>query len=376
MADDSSNSSSGSDNSKKLEFDLSDIPGLNLADDWVNDSGHGVSNDLSHDQAPAEFAASTESDASAEPDLSAGTGEAPEPDVALPSFEFDPPSLESESPSEEPAPGLALEQIEEAPESLSASSSPNLSGDAIQKVKEFSEKMPMEKVQVPAAFPFSLLIEGPLTPEEKEKLLDVLSRENIGIREVDLEPQFESNRVLLPRISEYAGILLVQALRGTRARMRLGPSDSIFSAHDSELTRDPLEPGARLPEPEHSMVSETDTDHPAEQVAITPDSKLPQLSEFDVIDTILASALVESTLVEATQSPKYSEILEDLKRELKYRAYRKGAVGIIHFKTELQQLSLATQYRLTLSGAAIRPRLGDSSLEPMGDPTNPLDLSH
>jgi hypothetical protein len=228
--------------------------------------------------------------------------------------------------------------------------------DTIQKVKEFSEKMPMEKVQVPAAFPFSLLIEGELTPEEKEKLLDVLSRENMGFREVDLEPQLAGNRILIPRISEYAGIVLVQALRGTRAKMRLGPSETIFSAQDSEITNDPYQPGMRLPEPSAPSPHALDLDHPAEQIAVTPDGTLPQLPEFDVIDTIFTSAILNSNAVEAERTSEYTEILENLKRELKYKAYRKGAVGLIHFKIDLQQLSLANQYRLMISAAAVRPR--------------------
>jgi hypothetical protein len=228
--------------------------------------------------------------------------------------------------------------------------------DTIQKVKEFSEKMPMEKVQVPAAFPFSLLIEGELTPEEKEKLLDVLSREHMGFREVDLEPQLAGNRILIPRISEYAGILLVQSLRSTRAKMRLGPSETIFSAQDAEVTQDPYQPGMRLPEPQAPSPHAPDLGHPAERIAVTPEGALPQLPEFEVMDTIFASAVLNSNAVEADRTNEYAEILENLKRELKYKAYRKGAVGLIHFKVDLQQLSLANQYRLMVSGAAIRPR--------------------
>src|SRR5437764_1503439 len=80
---------------------------------------------------------------------------------------------------------------------------------------------PLEQVEVPTSFPFSLMIEGTLRPEEREKLIDLISREKFGIREVDLEPQLESGRILIPRISEYAGVLLVQALRNTQARLRL-----------------------------------------------------------------------------------------------------------------------------------------------------------
>jgi hypothetical protein len=273
---------------------------------------------------------------------------------------------EPDAPGEPEQPPAALAAPPQEPTEKAPAPNP------IEKVKEFSEKMPMEKVQVPAAFPFSLLIDGELTPEEKEKLVDVLSRESMGIREVDLEPQFEANRVLIPRISEYAGILLVQALRGTRARMRLGPSDSIFSAQDAEVTSDTYHPGMRLPEPEAPIVRAFDSTHPAERLAVTSDSKLPQFGELEVIDTILASAILSSNAVEADASLEYTNAVESLKRELKYKAYRKGAAGIIHFKTELQQLSLANQYRLTISGAAVRPRTDSIH----GSHEHPLETSH
>lgn len=327
-ANDSNQNNGDGSGSKKIEldqfqFDASDIPGLNLASD-------SASQELPAQDLPAQDFAADETPTEPE-----------QPPAAL------------TAPQQEPAQKLP------APNSM-------------EKVREFSEKMPMEKVQVPAAFPFSLLIDGELTPEEKEKLLDVLSRESMGIREVDLEPQFAANRVLIPRISEYAGIILVQALRGTRARMRLGPSDSIFSAQDAEVTSDTFHPGMRLPEPEAPIARAFDSTHSAEKIAVTSDSKLPQFSDFEVIDTILASAILNSNSVEAETSLEYTNAVESLKRELKYKAYRKGAAGIVHFKTELQQLSLANQYRLTISGAAIRPRTDSSH----GAHEHPLETSH
>lgn len=345
MTDDSQKNNDGSqDGSKKFEFNASDIPGLDLASDSpapAQESPAGIPG-LEHASDPA---------AASPFNLELSTEPAQQEPL---SQDF---ALSPEAPAQAP--------VQEPTQKLAA---PN----PIEKVKEFSEKMPMEKVQVPAAFPFSLLIDGEMTPEEKEKLVDVLSRESMGIREVDLEPQFAANRILIPRISEYAGILLVQALRGTRARMRLGPADEIFSAHDAEVTSDPYQPGMRLPEPEAPAARAVDLTHSAEKIAITPDSKLPQLSDFDVIDTLLASAILNSNAVEAAQSLEYTDAVESLKRELKYKAYRKGAVGIVHFKAELQQLSLANQYRLTISGAAIRPRMDTSQ----ASHEHPLETSH
>jgi hypothetical protein len=334
-----------SEKSKKFEFNAADIPGLSFTPEHP-----------SLDQ-------QSDRQADAQPETTFAPLTAPLTDPAPESYlNFDQPVTETPSASEAPAGEPPAQESAPAhePAPVEASPSETAPADAIQKVKEFSDKIPMEKVQVPAAFPFSLLIEGDLTPQEKEKLLDVLSREQMGFREVDLEPQLAENRILIPRISEYAGILLVQALRGTRAKMRLGPSEAIFSAQDAEVTSDPYQPGMRLPEPAAPSPHERDSNHPAERIAVTPDGALPQLPEFDVIDTIFATAILNSNSVEADRSSEYMEILENLKRELKYKAYRKGAVGLIHFKVDLQQLSLANQYRLMISGAAIRPRTQSS----------------
>jgi hypothetical protein len=77
------------------------------------------------------------------------------------------------------------------------------------------------------------MIVGRLTDHEREKLTDTLERNHMGIDAKDLVHQFEGDRVLIPRISEYAGVLIVQALRGTSATMRLAPSDQIFSTEDT-----------------------------------------------------------------------------------------------------------------------------------------------
>lgn len=224
----------------------------------------------------------------------------------------------------------------------------------------------IEPVDVPAAFAFSLMIEGHLKPEEREKLLDVLSRENVGVREVDLEPQFESGRVLIPRISEYAGILLVQALRNTRARMKLGPSDRIFAIHDdSQETADtgtrPISTQQALAQAQALSIVSTpgggrNPSHPAEAIAVTTAPTIPNIPLPVVIDTLTASATLMGRTVEVEDSREYQEIVDNLQKELKFKAYRKGAEAIVGFKVQLTPLHVPTHYRLLVSGVAIRAK--------------------
>lgn len=227
-------------------------------------------------------------------------------------------------------------------------------------LQEFAEKLEATQQPVSASFPFSLLITGPLSAHEKEKLLDLLSRHNMGIREVDLEPQFIGERILIPRISEYAGILLVQALRGTRAKLRLGPSDSIFSTEETREEASSIDPDLKTGE---LRIQASENTPPAEQIRISADSTIPDIPTPQFIDSIFASAILEADTVEAQNSPEYEEVLDALIRELKYKAHRKGAIAITHFTLDLTPLSLPSQYRLTVKGSAIKSGEPEVSLK-------------
>lgn len=249
--------------------------------------------------------------------------------------------------AEQPVP-FSEESVNEEPPSQQMVIAPPLLNPLL-KVKQFSESATVAQTSIPAAFPFSLLIEGQLSVHEREKLLDLLSRENMGIREVDLEPQLESGRILIPRISEYAGVLLVQALRGTSAELKLGPSDSIFSTSDTQEEND----SSGLAAPSLQYCS-ADSLHPAESLPVTTETELPGFSQAIVIDVVVATAALRTELVEAERSTEYQELLEALHRELKYKAYRKGAQGIVNYHWTLTPLSLPTHYRLTVSGTAVK----------------------
>jgi hypothetical protein len=225
--------------------------------------------------------------------------------------------------------------------------------DPLPQIKKFTEKSSVAQ-NLPAPYPFSLLISGHLTDREKEKLIDVLTREDMGIREVELEPQFQSGRILIPRISEYAGILLVQALRGTRAQIRLGPSDTIFATADTREELGDIDTEWQTPPTEIARFASSEGKHPAELVRISADPMIADLPSPVLIDLVIVSASLKSEMVEPRNSPKYQETLDALIRELKYRAHRKGAQAIVNFSIDLTMLKIPSEYKLTVKGSAIR----------------------
>jgi hypothetical protein len=207
---------------------------------------------------------------------------------------------------------------------------------------------------VPAAFPFSLLIEGQLTPREKDKLLDIIEREAIGIRAIDLEPQLQANKILIPRVSEFTGIYIIQVLRETRAKIKFGPSDEIFAAQGTTEDTQPLWTPPSVPKAVPSDPSQPQ--HPADAIPVTTERSLPGLEHYTAIDTITASGTLQSFAVEAETTGDYQELLSALQRELKFKARRRGAAGVIHYRIQLTPLTSPSRYRLTVMGLAIRPR--------------------
>ncbi len=216
------------------------------------------------------------------------------------------------------------------------------------------------KSAVKPALPFSLMITGKLTDYEKAKLTDLLQRENYGIRETDLDPQFESGRVLIPQISEYAGILLVQALRGTSAEMKFGPADQIFASKDSvpEEEEDGAQESTTQISQESSLAS-----HPAEDIPLLPDHSIDSIPNPEILGTLVTSAGLTSTMVEAPNSQEYLDTLEALKRQIQYKAFRKGAHAVVQLKIQLETLILPSMYRLTVMGVAIRPKIAETAAD-------------
>ena len=188
---------------------------------------------------------------------------------------------------------------------------------------------------------FNLKITGPLTPVEKETFLEFISKEDFGIREVDLEVQLQSERIFIPQISEYAAIILLQALRDTHAQIELCVSDSgeaLASASVSSFLVDAF-----------TSIHEG---HPAEKIPILIQTQLP--SDGSWIDEVHASTVLSTRAFEAKDSSKYQQTLESLQRSLKYKAYQKGGNLILAYQVQCIRLFTPMAYRITVMGTAVR----------------------
>ncbi|NDD90947.1 hypothetical protein EBZ37_02520 [bacterium] len=270
-------------------------------------------------------------------------------------------SSSSPAQEEQPADGPVMEQAMEQPMAPSIEQS---GSDPFQSPSDplsaVESAAPVEAAELPvltpssepipqaeAMRPFHLWITGQLKSHEKDRLTDLLARENFGIREVDLELQFEAGRVLLPRISEYAAVLVAQALRGASVEFQLLPSEMASTAEQAPSSRSSI-----------SRVQTTGEllDHPAEKIPVTQEAFLPGQETALALDHLIATGLIREPEWKAETSDSYSQIVEALKRELKFKAYLKKADALVRFEAKIltSPWISESECRVQVSALAVR----------------------
>jgi len=221
--------------------------------------------------------------------------------------------------------------------------------DSLDKIKNYSDRMTPTGTTVPAGIPYSLVIEGQLKVHEKERLLEILSREQLGVREVEIEPQLAAGKILIPRVSEYAGVLIAQALRNSNARIRLGPTDKIFQS--KELAEDD---SLLFPRSPNYVRKEENHAHAADEMTLTSANEVPGHRVAKVLDTFEVSTNLRALHVHSSNSTFFQESLEGLKKQLRLHAHHKGSDAPVRFKTELFPPDDQSQYKLLATAVAVK----------------------
>ncbi len=204
--------------------------------------------------------------------------------------------------------------------------------------------------QVDAARPFHLWITGTLRNHEKERLVELLARENFGIREVDLEIQFDAGRILLPRISEYAVVLVAQCLRGAAVDLKMEPSECVTTEPSREGLHSQLAPASRQ--------STNHSPHPAEDLPVTDQARFADRGDHEALDVLMATGMIQEPEWRAETSDAFSEMVESLKRELRFKAHLKGADGLVHYQAKVLNSPWITESecRIQVTATAVRFR--------------------
>jgi hypothetical protein len=216
--------------------------------------------------------------------------------------------------------------------------------DAMEEIKQYSENTRASNHDVPIHHPFHLLISGRFGPFERDKLLLFITENQIGVGSNDLDLQIKGGRVLFPRISEYAGIRLIQELRDSGLQFSLKPSK-----------RDEDEPVEQAQALQFHFDGETAREPAAVQVLVLSQNStlLPQYEELDSVQT---HQFIKAEMVEVERSDLFQDVIERMTESLKQKAKLKGGHALARLEHKISPLRLPSQYQVSVSAVVMRKR--------------------
>lgn len=235
----------------------------------------------------------------------------------------------------EPAPGF--EVSDEAPSEISLEPT----SLALEPIREYAETAKSLPEEIEVQFPFHFYATGTFTFFERDKLLRFITENPIGITSAELDLQIDSGKVFLPRISEFAGIKLIQELRDSPLEFRLAPVES-----DSLDVKE-------SPQNEHWVETDPHSSQSTPLVVSIIDAHHPDHLLFQALDTIQVSQYLKAEMVEVEQSEIFQEMVDRLIESLKAKAARKGAEAISKPVVQLQSLRLPSQYQVQVSASVL-----------------------
>ncbi len=213
---------------------------------------------------------------------------------------------------------------------------------SLEEIKNYSEKTRAVPFEAGARVPFTLLINGIFDPYSRDKLLLFITENPIGLNSADLDLQINGNRVLLPRISEFAGIKLIQDLRDTGLRFKLLPSDQ-----DDDEASPPVKTST------FQFSSQNQPSQKGDEIPVLPETSVNS-SHWKVIDSIEMVQYLRADLLEVEKSELYQNLIDRMIEAMKRKARIKGADAITSLTRELKPLRLPSQYQVELRATLIK----------------------
>lgn len=215
---------------------------------------------------------------------------------------------------------------------------------ALESIKNYSESTHSLTEDLEIAYPFMFYATGTFTFYEQDKLLRFITENPIGLTAADLDLQIKSGRVFFSRISEYAGIKLIQELRDSALEFKLVPA-----------TKDPLDL-QEFPNPKHWDLGvpspSPQQTHRIEVIELKKGSEEEKL--YTYLDLIQVSQFLKAEIVELEKSELYQEVIDRMIQSLKARALQRGAQAITQPVIQLQSLRLPSQYQVSISARAFK----------------------
>jgi hypothetical protein len=261
----------------------------------------------------------------------------PEEPPAMESEAMEVPPLEAQNIEPQPMESHSVEP--QAPDSLPPTTPDPFAEPPLilEELRSYGESRKAAPFQPGIRVDFHLQISGEFDPYARDKLLLFITDHPIGMTSSELDFQIQAGRVLLPRISEFSGIKLIQELRDSGLRFALTPS-STEEAFEQEPRITHFGEGEPEPRPEIPVLPEN---------AIQPD-------EYRVMDSLQLVHYLRAEILEVEKSELFQELLERMTSALKKRAELKGAHALTRLQHRITPLRLPSQYQVELSASLLR----------------------
>jgi hypothetical protein len=212
---------------------------------------------------------------------------------------------------------------------------------SVQEIKNYSERARETSFQSDIKNPFHLWLVGDFDPFSRDKLLLFITDNPMGLNSSDLDRQIRAGRVLLPRISEFAGIKLIQDLRD---------SGLAFKLQASSRDEDDVLPQSENLSLHYESKVASDSDG---ALAVLPTEAIdPKL--WQAFDSIQIVQFLKAEIVEVERSELFQELLERMTTSLKHKARLKGAAAIGSLVHELKPLRLPSHYQLEVKANLLK----------------------
>lgn len=248
------------------------------------------------------------------------------------------------------APPAGLEQA------LHSSDSDKAVAPDLKAVGEFAEKVTIGHPSVEANPAFSLFARGEFDERKKDFIRGILESEEFGVRFEEIELQLSSGKLLVPRISEYAAILLGQKIYDIVDTVEVFLADEA----DESMLIDPTHYRKRSAEA-HDLGEE-----PGSEADVFT-STVSELSGFvitRILSAITLSEIISAEIAEDPKSREFEEVTEKLTTQLASKAFKLGAHGVIGVSFAVKAVDgyrnaagrTAKAYRILASGTAVRAK--------------------
>jgi hypothetical protein len=190
---------------------------------------------------------------------------------------------------------------------------------------------------------FNLILSGEFDPYSRDKLLLFITENPIGLSSSELDFQISAKRVLLPRISEFSGIKMIQELRDTGLSFRLKRSEEDSDAYAEDQDQNRFH---------YQAAPETSPDQDIPVLSL----EMIKIEEYTVLDSIQLVQYLRAEILEIEKSDLFQDLLQRMTDALKRRAKLKGASALTRLEHRITPLRLPSQYQIELSASLLRRR--------------------